>query len=55
MSRTRKHALTGAKAVSHQCENHGECPWCRRNRTYNELRDKEKADFYEKELENEEK
>ena len=54
MSRTKKHKLTGAKAVSHQCENHGSCEWCRRNRTYNELRDKEKADFYEKELENEE-
>lgn len=55
MSRTRRHKLTGAKAVSHQCENHGKCEWCRRNRTYNELRDKEKADFYEKELESEEK
>lgn len=55
MSRTRKHALTGGKAVDHSCRNHGECPWCTGNRTYNELRDKEKADFYEKELENEEK
>ena len=55
MSRTRKHKLTGAKAVSHQCENHGSCEWCRRNRTYNELRDKEKADFYEKDWKNEEK
>jgi hypothetical protein len=48
MSRTRKHKLTGAKAVSHQCENHGSCEWCRRNRTYNELRDKEKAEYDEK-------
>lgn len=48
MSRTRKHKLTGAKAVSHSCENHGSCDWCRRNRTYNELRDKEKAEYDEK-------
>ena len=48
MSRTKKHKLTGAKAVSHQCENHGACEWCRRNRTYNELRDKEKAEYDEK-------
>lgn len=48
MSRTRKQKLTGAKAVSHQCENHGSCEWCRRNRTYNELRDKEKAEYDEK-------
>lgn len=52
MSRTRKHELTGAKAVSHQCENHGSCEWCRRNRTYNELRDKEKAEYDEKEFRN---
>lgn len=55
MSKTRKHKLTGAKRFDPSCRNHGDCPWCRRNRTYNELRDKEKADFYEKELENEEK
>ena len=48
MSRTRKHKLTGGKAVDHSCRNHGECPFCTRNRTYNELRDKEKADFEEK-------
>lgn len=52
MSRTRKHKLTGAKAVSHSCENHGSCDWCRRNRTYNELRDKEKAEYDEKEFRN---
>lgn len=48
MSRTRKHPLTGAKRYSHQCRNHGECEWCRGNRTYNELRDKEKAEYDEK-------
>lgn len=52
MSRTRKHPLTGAKRVSHQCRNHGECEWCRGNRTYNELRDKEKAEYDEKEFKN---
>ena len=52
MSRTRRHKLTGAKAVSHSCENHGSCEWCRRNRTYNELRDKEKASYDEKEFAN---
>lgn len=52
MSRTRKHKLTGAKSVSHSCENHGSCPWCKGNRTYNELRDKEKAEYEEKEYKN---
>lgn len=52
MSRTRKHKLTGAKRHSGQCRNHGACEWCRRNRTYNELRDKEKASYDEKEFEN---
>lgn len=49
MSRTKKHELTGAKAVSGHCKNHGECPWCTGNRTYNERRDKEKAEYLEKE------
>ena len=48
MSRTRKHKLTGAKAVSYSCENHGSCEWCRNNRTYNELRDKEKCEYEER-------
>lgn len=51
MSRTRKRALTGAKRYSGQCRNHGECEWCRGNRTYNERRDKEKASYDEKEFE----
>lgn len=48
MSKTRKRKLTGGKAVDHSCHTHGECEWCRGNRTYNELRDKEKAEYYEK-------
>ena len=39
MSRTKKHILTGAKARFHSCRNHGECPWCIRNRTYRSLRE----------------
>lgn len=52
MSRTRKHKKTGAKAVSWHCRNHGECEWCRRNRTYNTLRDLIKFKDLEKEYEN---
>lgn len=48
MSRTRRHKLTGAKAFSCSCRNHGTCNWCRSNRTYNELRDLEKAEYDEK-------
>lgn len=55
MSRTRKHPLTGANRFAPSCRNHGDCPWCKGNRTYNERRDKEKADFYEKELKSGEK
>lgn len=50
MSRTRKHKLTGSKAFSCSCRNHGTCNWCRSNRTYNELRDKEKAEYEEVEF-----
>lgn len=25
---------TGAKAISHRCRNHGDCPWCKGNREY---------------------
>ena len=49
MSRTRKHELTGPKAVSCGCRNHGICSYCRSNRMYNELRDKEKAEYEETE------
>ena len=42
MSRTNKHPLTGAKRVSGNCRNHGECEWCRGDRTYkNKKRDKQ--------------
>ena len=50
MSRTRKHKLTGSKAFACSCRNHGTCGWCRSNRTYNELRDKEKAEYEETEF-----
>jgi hypothetical protein len=50
MSRTRKHKLTGAKAFAHSCRNNGTCDYCRSNRTYNELRDKEKAEYEENEF-----
>ena len=52
MSRTRRHELTGGKKVSPSCRNHGDCPWCKGNRTYNEKRDKEKIKYLEKEFEN---
>lgn len=54
MSRTRKHKLTGGKSFDHSCRNNGECPYCTRNRTYNELRDKEKAEYEEKIWKNQE-
>lgn len=50
MSRTRKHKLTGSKAFACSCRNHGTCGWCRSNRTYNELRDKEKTEYEETEF-----
>ena len=34
MSRTRRNKLTGAKAVSKQCRNNGECPYCYDNRMH---------------------
>ena len=49
MSRTRRHELTGGKRVDPSCRNHGDCPWCKGNRTYNEKRDRIKAEYEEKE------
>lgn len=43
MSRTKKHPLTGAKKISGHCRNHGECEWCRGNRTYNTKRKEEQV------------
>jgi len=34
MSRSIKHPYTKAKAVSKQCRNNGNCPYCRKNRTH---------------------
>lgn len=50
MSRTKRHKLTGSKAWSCSCRNHGTCNWCRSNRMYNELRDKEKITYEESEF-----
>lgn len=48
MSRTRRHELTGGKRFDPSCRNHGDCPWCKGNRTYNQKRDEIKAKFEEK-------
>lgn len=50
MSRTKRQKKTGAKAVSWHCRNHGECDWCRTNRTYNTLRDLMRIEDLEKEF-----
>lgn len=41
----------GGKAVSTHCRNHGECPWCKDNRTYQIRKEKERTDL-KKELNN---
>lgn len=33
----------GSKAVDRSCRNHGDCPWCERNRRY-KFRDKHPED-----------
>ena len=38
-----------AKAVSHECRNNGDCPWCTGNRLYSSM----KYDDYKKEMEEE--
>ena len=37
----------GAKSVSSSCRNHGGCPWCEENRTYQQrkLKDKIKSEL----------
>lgn len=38
MARTKKHKLTGAKAVSTRCRNNGTCSHCKKNRLYKNLK-----------------
>ena len=41
MSRTKKKALTGAKAVSSRCCNNGSCDWCLGNKMHKHNKKKE--------------
>lgn len=34
MSKTKRKAYRGSKRFDASCRNHGSCPWCRGNRTY---------------------
>jgi hypothetical protein len=34
MSRSRKKAYTGSKAIDPSCRSHGDCPWCEDNREH---------------------
>lgn len=38
-----------AKAVDHQCRNHGDCQWCKENRDYKNKKRIEKMKLIEKE------
>ncbi len=31
-------AYHGSKAIDATCRNHGSCPWCEKNRKYNQLK-----------------
>ena len=35
----------GSKAFDISCRNHGDCPWCKRNRLYNTKRKLEKSNY----------
>lgn len=41
-TKSKRKELTGGKAVCSACKNHGSCSWCRFNRLYTWMRDKEK-------------
>ena len=43
----------GAKSVDSSCRNHGDCPWCKGNRTYQNEKLKEKIKSELKENNNE--
>lgn len=47
MSRTKRKAYTGSKAVDKSCRGHGDCPYCKGNREHKdkqkELTDKEQV------------
>lgn len=53
MGRTIRHKLTGAKAIAHSCGNHGDCPYCKRNRLYRTLREIERLKDEEKSVQSE--
>jgi len=59
MSRTIRKKLTGAKAVSSNCRNHGTCDYCKGNRTHKHKRKgfdmKEESSIMTFDLENEDK
>jgi len=38
VSRTKRKPKTGAKAVSHQCRNNGECDYCKSNKLHKHRR-----------------
>lgn len=50
MSRTKKKPKTGAKAIDPSCKNHGSCPWCKGNRTYQQKKAREAAEAQVKAL-----
>jgi len=35
VSRTKKKPYRGSKRFDKTCRNHGSCPWCKGNRTFN--------------------
>lgn len=40
----RRRPYRGAKAISHECRNHGSCPYCEGSRTYQSRKTKSAAD-----------
>lgn len=47
MSRTYRKKYSGAKAVSKECRNHGECEYCMHNRLHKALKEEQRTrDMY---------
>lgn len=47
--KTRRKAYRGSKSFDYSCRNHGTCEWCKRNRTYKNIKRELQYKEYEKE------
>ena len=48
-NKTKRKPYRGSKSFDYSCRNHGTCDWCKRNRTYKNVKRELQSKEYEKE------